>query len=42
MQKARKRDILAWGLIAAFAIGLVFNIGDEPHTLDTSVSYLAR
>lgn len=38
----RKRDILAWGLICVFALGIVANLRSEPHSLDTTLSYLAR
>ncbi len=38
----RKRDVLAWSLLALLIGGLIYNIASEPHTLDTSVSYQAR
>lgn len=38
----RKRDLLAWALLAALALGIAANIGSQSRPLDHGVSYLAR
>lgn len=42
MKANRTSDVLIWLLIAGFGVGIIANFDAPPHTLDTSISYLAR